>query len=339
MDAEGHRAEPPVSIRVGDPGRAQWFCLSRSTRSILRLDQSGTPALRWFMPRSMTGFSVSTSEAGTRRFEFEVRSVNHRYCDVRTHLPSELIHLTSDIEARVRKVVRRGRVDIAVVMNTQDEAMVEPTVDLARARGYKAAYEKLASALGIEAKIDLMQVAQAPGVMRIERNEDETDPKPTVIEGIDEVLKGLVAMRKVEGGTLGSQLTAHLDLVQELVNGVAKLVPQVNAERRRRLDERLSALLDDTKIDPARLAQEAALLADRADVTEEIERLASHIQQFSGLLATDDPVGRKLDFLLQEMNREVNTIGSKSADAELAYLVVDLKTELERLREQVQNLE
>jgi uncharacterized protein (TIGR00255 family) len=291
------------------------------------------------MPLSMTGFSVSTSEAGTRQFEFEARSVNHRYCDVRAHLPSELVHLTADIERRVRKMVRRGRVDIAVVIARREQAVIEPTVDLARARGYKAAYEKLAVALGIEAEISLMQVAQAPGVMRIENSEDDTDPKASVLAGIDEVLQGLVAMRKVEGDTLCEQLNAHLALVESLVGQVTKLVPQVNAERRRRLDERLTALLDDTKIDPARLAQEAALLADRADVTEEIERLASHIQQFSGLLASDESVGRKLDFLLQEMNREVNTIGSKSADAELAYLVVDLKTELERLREQVQNLE
>lgn len=291
------------------------------------------------MPRSMTGFGVARTEDGTRSFAIEVRSVNHRYCDVRTHLPSELNHLSPEIEARVRRSVQRGRVDISVAIQAPTELSLEAVVDLDRARAYHAAYSKLAEALGLEAQLDLALIAQAPGVMRTEAVSSGQDPGPAVLEAVDQALGELARMRDVEGDTLCAQLRGHLHEVSRMVHVIEGLVPRVNEERRRRLAERLQALLGETKLDSARLAQEAALLADRADVTEEVERMASHIGQFLGLLALQDPVGRKLDFLLQEMNREVNTIGSKSSDAELAYVVVDLKAELERLREQVQNLE
>lgn len=291
------------------------------------------------MPRSMTGFGVARSEDGTHTFAVEVRSVNHRYCDVRTHLPNDLAHLSPEIEAQVRKRVRRGRVDITVSTQVSEEATVEPTVDLARARGYKAAYQKLAEALGLQAQLDLALIAQAPGVMRAEAARSPTDPKQPVLQAVSQGLEELARMREDEGAALATQLQMHLTEVRRMVAAIVEMVPKVNAERRRRLDERLSTLLGDNRLDPGRLAQEAALLADRADVTEEIERMDSHIEQFGKLLEADEPVGRKLDFLLQEMNREVNTVGSKSSDPDLAYLVVDLKTELERLREQVQNLE
>lgn len=291
------------------------------------------------MPRSMTGFGVARREDGTRAYAVEVRSVNHRYCDVRTHLPSELSSLGPEIESRVRKAIRRGRIDVTVAVEISEEAVVEPSVDLARARGYKAAYEKLATALGLDPHVELAQIASAPGVLRADLTGDAADPKGAVFAAVDAGIAELSKMRSAEGATLSAQLGAHLDEVAGLVDRVKVLIPKVNAERRRRLEERLVGLLEDTKLDPSRLAQEAAILADRADVTEEIERLDSHIEQFRRMLGGSDAVGRKLDFLLQEMNREVNTIGSKSSDAELAYLVVDLKTELERLREQVQNLE
>jgi len=291
------------------------------------------------MPRSMTGFGVARASDGPRTYVVEVRSVNHRYCDVRTHLPGDLGALGPEIEARVRKAIRRGRVDVSVAVEVAEGATVEPSVDLARARGYKAAYEKLAKELGLEPRIELAQIASAPGVIRGDQQGAGSDPRESVLSAVDDGLRELGRMRETEGATLCAQLSAHLATVAGLVDLVREQLPGVAAERKRRLEDRLTALLEDNKLDPARLAQEVAILADRADVTEELERLDSHVDQFRALLESSDAVGRRLDFLIQEMNREVNTIGSKSSDAQLAYVVVDLKTELERLREQIQNLE
>lgn len=287
----------------------------------------------------MTGFGVARGSDGPRAYVVEVRSVNHRYCDVRTHLPQDLAHLGPEIEARLRKAVRRGRIDVTVAVEIAETATVEPRLDLARARGFKAALERLATELGVEPTISLEQIANAPGVLRADQGATDRDPRVAVMAALAEGIEGLSRMRAREGASLCEQLHGHLRDVGQLLERLRAQIPRVSADRRQRLEERLVALLEDAKLDPARLAQEVAILADRADVTEELERLDSHIAQFTRMLGSSEPVGRKLDFLIQEMNREVNTIGSKSSDADLAYLVVDLKAELERLREQIQNLE
>lgn len=291
------------------------------------------------MPRSMTGFGAGRSEDGAHVYAVEIRTVNHRYCDVRCHLPAELTWLTSRLEARVRASIQRGRVELTAAAAFAEDATVVPVVDLARARGYRLALEELAGALGIPPEFSLQQIAQAPGVIRAEARGDEAAVERAVLAALDEALGSVVAMRDREGGALTEVLRGHLAKVRELVDRVRADVPRANADRLRRLKERLEQLTADVKLDPSRLAQEAAVLADRADVTEEVERLGSHVDQFATILTQDEPVGRKLDFLVQEMNREANTIGSKAGDAPLAYLVVDLKTELERIREQVQNIE
>ena len=292
------------------------------------------------MLRSMTGFGTARTEAAGWVYAFEARSVNHRYCDVRVHVPSDLSGLVGRFEATARKKIRRGRVDIGLAVSHADDATVVPCVDLARARGYKKAYELVAEDLSLPKSISLEAIAGAPGVIRSPEIASDLDDTWTVLEPVlVEALADLEKMRVKEGTALESELSKHLGVVRTIVDGIKTGIPEALAERKARLSERVQDLLGDVALDPMRMAQELAILADRADVTEELERLESHCAQFEKLVSETQPVGRKLDFLLQEMNREGNTIGSKSSSSGIAYLVMDLKAELERMREQVQNVE
>jgi uncharacterized protein (TIGR00255 family) len=290
------------------------------------------------MLRSMTGFGAGSVESAERIVSVEARSVNHRYLDVRVHVPSELMRLLSPVEAAVKRSIARGRVDVAVQIAPAKgkEAMLE--VDLAKAEAYRAAYVHLAEALSLSSDVRLDTIAAAPGVFRTtdlvtEVSFDELAP------ALMSALGALSAMRDREGRALEVELRDHLKLVKQKTSRIAELIPSVALDRKAKLEKRLQELLGEQQLDPMRLAQEVALLADRADVTEELERLVSHTAQFELLLASDEPIGRRLDFLIQEMNRETNTIGSKCSNTEVAYVVVDIKAELERMREQVQNVE
>ena len=292
------------------------------------------------MLHSMTGFGAAHHHQGARILSVEARSVNHRFCDVRLNLPRDLESLSAELEADVRGRVRRGRVDVAVIASLSADAVVEPVVDEARARGIYRAYQRLATVLERPLELPLTAIAQSPGVMRApEVKFDASEDAKVLKETIAAALDALVQMRRNEGLQLGQALERHLDRVEALRLTVVQRIPRAVEERQAKLRKRVDELLGDRMLDEARLAQEVAVMAERADVTEETERLDSHVLQFRRLLDEDDAVGRKMDFLIQEMNREANTIGSKGSDAEVAHLVVDLKAELERLREQVQNVE
>jgi uncharacterized protein (TIGR00255 family) len=286
----------------------------------------------------MTGFGAGSVENERRVVSVEARSVNHRYLDVRVHVPSELLRLVSPIEAAVKKVLSRGRVDLGIQVAPARGREAELEVDVATAQAYREAYVRLAEVLGLEDQVRLETIAAAPGVFRTP-DLTETVEYRDVAPALDAALASLSSMRVEEGRALERDLRAHLVEVKRMVARIAELTPGVTIDRRARLEKRLQDLVGDQQIDPMRLAQEVAILADRADITEELERLASHSAQFELLLASEEPMGRRLDFLIQEMNRETNTIGSKSSNTDVAYVVVDIKAELERMREQVQNVE
>lgn len=290
--------------------------------------------------RSMTGFGSAQARIGDRVFVIELRSVNHRYCDVRVHLPPELTGLEGRIEALVRRRVERGRVEVGVEVSFAPGAIAEPRIDLARARGYRAALDRLAADLGIPAAVSLELIASAPGVVRPPDLTVDLDELSTALEpAFEAALRDLLAMRDREGEALAAELQRRLVRAQGLVGAVRSHLPGSAKERRARLEARMNELLGDRALDPGRLAMELAVLADRADVSEELARLDSHFAQLELLRSALEPVGRKLDFLLQELNREANTIGSKTASAAIAHVIVELKAELERMREQVQNVE
>ena len=291
------------------------------------------------MIRSMTGFGAGHGAAGAEEVDVEVRSVNHKFCEVKVRLPRELSALETDAAKLVRERLARGGVDVAVRRSGAAGALA-PRVDVALAEAYARAFEELRARLGLSGAPTLADVAGAEGVIRLdERALDLDSAREALRAALLGALDALVAMRAREGEALSRDLEGRLDAVEALVTRVAALVPQTVEHHRTRLAERVQELTRGIALDPGRLAQEVALFADRTDVTEEVTRLRSHLAQARALLRGGEPAGRKLDFIVQEMHREVNTIGSKSQSAEIAGIVVSAKAEVERMREQVQNVE
>jgi len=294
--------------------------------------------------RSMTGYGRAELVLGSSAFEVEVRSVNHRYLDVRARLPRSLSEWETQVKTQMQRRLGRGKVDLSVSPAAGGGAGAVPEIDGEIAARYLAAADELAARHGVPGRMDVTALLGLPGVVRTA----EPALAAEVLErelpaAVDRALEALDAMRTREGESLARDLRGRLARVRELGESIAARSGEVQEAVRDRLRKRAESLRQETGLlDEARLHQEIVLAADRLDVTEEVVRLRSHVAQFEAILdeaSVERPVGRRLDFLLQEMGRESNTIGSKSADAPVAHQVVELKTELERLREQVQNVE
>lgn len=288
----------------------------------------------------MTGYGRGQSDQGEGSWAVEIKTVNSRYLDFHLRLPPGLMSLEERIKKFVGNRLTRGRVNlnlsaIGAVGTAPRLVLNKPLV-----REYQRVLGELQQELGIN---------QEPGLMPFLHNRDlilnqEEGPDPEslwqqVEPALSSALDELEQMRAVEGQTLADDLAARLEAVDRLFAQAAARSPEVVSAYQERLAERIAVLIADTEPDPQRLALEVAIIADKADITEEAVRAASHIEQFRAFLQNDDPVGRKLDFLLQEMNREANTMGSKTPDAAAGQVIVELKGELERIREQVQNIE
>jgi uncharacterized protein (TIGR00255 family) len=289
--------------------------------------------------KSMTGHGRGVAERGARRATVEIRSVNHRFFDLKLRTGPLDPALEERVVAQLRKRAERGAFTLAV----RDEgvgASAGARIDLNVARGIAAALEQLRSELGLTGGVPLELVASQPGVLQL--GEGGGDPE-AVLAAVDAAVDELVRMRQREGETLARDMIARLGRLRDFATEVASFAKSAPEEHGRRLAERVQRLLSTTPgaptLDEGRLAQEIALIADRMDVTEELVRLRSHLDQALALIAEDAPVGRRLDFLVQELGREINTIGSKSQAAEIARRVVEAKAELEKIREQVQNVE
>ena len=294
--------------------------------------------------RSMTGFGAATRSLDGLELRVEVRSVNHRFLQLKTRLPQELTGLESQVEARAKKRLQRGAVSVFVGAERQSEDGL--LLDESAARAWSERLKRMADELGLAGELRVGELVGLPGVIADERaGELLRERGPEVLEVVEEALAALVEMRAVEGAALVRELQAGAAALAEELAAVEERMPEVVRLAHAGLLERAQQLLDGTgsansaRLSPADLARELALLADRLDVSEEIVRLKSHLDQFGELCAGEGPAGRKLDFLVQEMLREVNTIGSKCSDATVAHRVVEMKTLVERLREQVQNLE
>ncbi len=291
------------------------------------------------MIRSMTGFGAGHGASGGEELDVEVRSVNHKFCEVKVRTPRELAALELDAARAVKERLARGGVEVSL-RRPGAAGGLAPRVDVALAQSYARAFAEIAARTGLGGGPTLSDVIGAEGGVRLEERAVDVDAAREALRGaLGAALDALVAMRAREGEALGKDLAARLAHVEALVGRVAGLVPAAVEAHQARLEERVQELARGVPVDPARLAQEIAILADRTDVTEEITRLRSHVAQVQALLAAGEPAGRKLDFLVQEMHREVNTIGSKSQSAEIAAAVVEMKAEVERMREQVQNVE
>jgi len=292
------------------------------------------------MLKSMTGFGTGRSRAGDEEISVEVRAVNHKHLEVKVRLPRELAALEAAVVKAVRSRCARGAVDVAVRRSASTVTGAVPTVDAAMARAWREALRTVARAAELADTPTASQIAGQPGVVRME--EPVTDlalAEGALDRALAEALDALVAARVREGRALEADLSARLERVATLAAEVAALAPRTVETYRARLQERVADLLKGAPVDEARLVQEVALFAERTDVAEEATRLQAHLAAFRSFLASSEPAGRKMDFLVQEMHREVNTTGSKSQSTEISTRIVELKAELERIREQVQNVE
>jgi uncharacterized protein (TIGR00255 family) len=290
--------------------------------------------------KSMTGYGRAEAEYQGRVWSVEVRSVNNRFLDAKIKLPRNYGSLEDTIRKKITSCHMRGRVDLNLSVSGDFSDLVSIGVDFQLARSYRRSLLELTRELDIEGQPDLPMLVGLPDVITREQQVEDLDQVwPRLEPLIEDALGQCLAMRSTEAEALVRDLTERLDLFGGVLDEIEQNIEPILQQRQQAMQERLQKLLATIELDPVRLAQEVAVLADKSDVTEELVRLRSHMDQFAGLLESTEPVGRKLDFLIQEFLREVNTIASKINDAETAHKTVTLKSELEKMREQVQNIE
>lgn len=289
---------------------------------------------------SMTGYGGARGAVEGLEITVELKSVNNRYLDCAVRLPRNLLFAEDAVKQAVSASVSRGKVDVFVTAAAGEAADMVVTVNRELARGYFDALRSIAAELGVTADVNAAAIARFPDVLTVEKRELDRDRASASLAAVTAAAVGeFNAMRAREGERLRRDMLAKLETVEKLVSVVEERSPRTVEEYRQRLEARLQEVLADRPLDEQRVITEAAIFADRTAVDEETVRLRSHIAQFRLLLDAGSPAGRKLDFLIQEFNREANTIGSKCSDAALAQVVVDLKSEIEKIREQVQNIE
>ncbi|MCZ6598333.1 MAG: YicC family protein [Planctomycetota bacterium] len=288
----------------------------------------------------MTGFGAASGRAGGCEVRVEVRSVNHRHLLVKTRLPQEFSHLDAEVEARVRKKLKRGSVTLHVNA-ARPTAAEAARVNVDVAERYRRQLAKLSKSFGGNGEVSLEAVLSLPGVIGAPDDMEDLDKEAKgILRWVDEAVSRLVEMRETEGRAIEDDLRRNAAAVEKQLDRIERRMPAVVKRHQESLKRRVDELLGGRSgVDPADLSREIAVLADRLDVSEEIVRLRSHTEQLESFLAKGGNIGRKLDFLVQEIFREANTIGSKCNDAQVAHRVVELKTLIERLREQVQNVE
>lgn len=293
------------------------------------------------MIKSMTGFGRGESRDNVRHFVVEIKSVNHRYNDIIIKMPKHLNYIEDRVRKHIKSRISRGRVEVYINLEYIEDSAAKVQVDLPLAKSYKEAVENLNEKLYINDKITIDLIAKFPDVIRVEKKEDDEDEVWDCLKNaLEEALDKLIEMRIREGQELAKDVRLRSKNIIDIVKTIEARSPEVVLEYRNKLKNRIEELLEDSyELDESRLANEVAFFADKSNIDEEIVRLYSHVNQLVSTLDTDVPVGRRLDFLIQEMNREANTIGSKASDIVITNKVVELKSEIEKIREQIQNIE
>jgi uncharacterized protein (TIGR00255 family) len=291
------------------------------------------------MIKSMTGFGRGSAEGDSFKVHVDMRSVNNRFLDIHARLPQELASLEVALKKQIQAALKRGRVDFTVSVDQLKPATFE--INRPLVSGYLSALAELKAEFGLEGSPSLELVAKLPGAMQVSQDAGHLDESLVtgVMAALAQALVALAEMRVVEGGQVAAELAARLNSIEAQMPAIETAALQLPAIYRERLTKRLQDVLAGGQIDEARLAQEVVMTADRSDISEEIARLRSHIVQMREVLVADDEVGKRIDFLLQEMNREANTILSKSNDLSISDAAIVIKTEVEKLREQGQNVE
>lgn len=294
------------------------------------------------MITSMTGFGRGSAEVNGTSATVELRSVNNRFCEISVRLPRTLADREMDLQNLIRSAFDRGRITVQVQLEQNKEEAIPIDVDPEAARAYTHLLEKLRHASGITGPIEIEHLLHFSDVFRPADEVQSTAGAlawEAVQQALAEAIEGMRQMRAQEGQALQTDLEQRLHAIERELAAVEERAPERVHEARERLKARIAEVLSDERVNPDRIEFEITMLADKLDVTEECVRLRSHLKVFRDAFAQDEPAGRKLNFLVQEMNREVNTIGSKANDAAIAHRAVQMKEELERIREQVQNIE
>ena len=292
------------------------------------------------MVKSMTGYGRFEDLDSPRKISVELKSVNHKFFEFSCRLPRTMAFMEDKLKTYVQSRVFRGKIDLYLSVEADNTAPAVVEVNHALAAGYLQAYQELAATYDIPCHITAETLARIPDVLTVTKAPEDEEALWAQVQAVaEQAVNQFIAMREVEGARLKEDILGRLNTIRDAVSKIEAQTPQTVAAYRARLEEKMRELLDSATVDENRLLTETAIFADKVAVDEETVRLKSHADQIEALLNSDGPVGRKLDFLMQEANREINTIGSKSQNTAIAGIVVDVKAELEKIREQIQNLE
>ncbi len=289
---------------------------------------------------SMTGYGRSEKESEQQKVLIEMKAVNHRYCDVVLKIPKKMAMFEDRMKKMVKAKINRGRVEIYMNFEEQrgEDFVVSP--NYAVLDQYKAALEDIKGKYNISRDFDLNLLTRFQDVFSIEYKEIDEEAIWALVESaVNEALNSLVEMRQIEGNKLLEDINGRILTIKSIIKKLEERSPEIVVLHKAKMKDRISELLEDIELDEAKLAQEVAYFADKTSITEELVRLDSHLDQLANIFNEEKSIGRKLDFLLQEINREINTIGSKSPDVDISNYVIELKSEFEKIREQIQNIE
>jgi len=290
--------------------------------------------------KSMTGFGRGENKEEGKEFSVEIKTVNHRYSDIFIKMPRQLAFLEDRVRQIISKSLSRGKIDVFISYDNFGEDSKEVLLDDVLAKSYINAVKLLAQKYKLTNDISVSLISRFPDILKVEKSEeDETEIWELLKVAVERALQALITMRAREGKELKNSILGKANYIVEILEDIKLQAPEVVKEYKLKLENRIKELLEQQTIDESRIAVEVAIFADRCSIDEEIVRLASHMVQLRQTLEMEQPVGRKLDFLMQEMNREINTIGSKANDLQITKNVVEIKSELEKVREQIQNIE
>ena len=292
------------------------------------------------MIKSMTGFGREQGIVDGYEIQVEIRSVNHRYFEFSSRLPRSFSYLDEKLKSFVSERVSRGKVEVSVTISKTEGVEAEIEVNQEIAAGYVNALRNANIKLGLNDDLSLSDITRFPDVFKIQKVQDDEEVVWNAVKQVCfEALNKFIDMRVTEGQKMYEDISSRLDFIEGKTNEIEKISPLISESYKNRLYSKIKETLEDRDIDEQRVLTEVAIFSDKVAVDEETVRLHSHVSQFRGLINSSEPVGRKLDFLVQELNREVNTIGSKAQDLSVTKTVVELKSEIEKIREQIQNIE
>lgn len=292
------------------------------------------------MIKSMTGFGAGDAETADFKVHIEVKAVNQRFLETNYHMPYSMNMFENQLTKKIKEYASRGKLDINIRFQDLRDKAVTVKVDKGLVAAYGQALQEISSQLELSAPVTAAQIASYPDVLKLnEENADLEAAQPVLMQAMEQALESFVAMREAEGQNIQRDLLAKIGTLENFVGELEKLAPEIVAAYRQRLENLLREYLAKEDIEESRIIQEVALFTDKVNYTEETVRLRSHFDQFRQIITAGEPVGRKLDFLIQEMNREINTVASKANSAGAAQFVVDVKSEIEKIREQIQNIE